>query len=342
MFDCNNIVFPSLGEKKTLDKEYKKDELIDMAIDEWTVYFECHKCGRWDYCKFAEKHPSNPERSIDIKCGVVKDIIRNYFNTTFDLAKILEDKESRQAYINSGYYLAQYTFQSETYIGLLMKEEMLSFWDSYAPSVIGSSKQLRDLLDKLHAEMSKVHFLNSLTTNLYVEGESEKIIATNFISDRGVSIISYEGKGRMTYLKMEYLFKTTSDKGYKVYVQGDLDGKAENQNINKMVQKGILSKENTFLFKHDLETSYPIELLHESLQTLCDFGTSLEEFKSDIPTTKSIVAHLKDKYKIDIPKTKVAEHVSTKIDVAILNNDEFKETEFGKFLLFCFKAGIQK
>lgn len=311
-----------------------------MAINEWILYYDCDKCGRSDYCKFVKKDSYN--NTIDIKCGVVKDVIGNYFNTTFELATELKERESRQAYINVGFYLARYTFQSETYIGMIMEEETMKWWDSYAPAVIGFTKSLRDLLDKLHIEMSKVYFLNSLTTNLYVEGDSEKIIVTNFIASDRVSIVNYKGKGRMIYDKMEYLFKTNKEKGYKNYVQGDLDGTKQNQKIESMITKGLLDRKDTFLFKHDLETSYPIELLHEALLTLPVFNTPFEEFKSDIYMGKSIVVHIKDKYGIEIPKTDIAEYISKKINVSMLNNEEFKKTEFGKFLSFCFRSSVQQ
>ncbi len=41
-------------------------------IENWIGYFECHKCGKWDYCKYTQKHPANPDRSIDIKIRKIR------------------------------------------------------------------------------------------------------------------------------------------------------------------------------------------------------------------------------------------------------------------------------
>ena len=339
MFDCTNLLFPTLDKPIELNKTYTKDELIEVAIDYWITYFECHKCGRWDYCKYAEKHPANPHRSVDIQCGVVKDVLSNYFETTFDLAVKL-DKYGRQSYINAGHYLAEYTYYAEQSIGMMMDCDMLDFLGPYAPTAYGQTKHIQNLLDKFHSEMKKIDFFNSKKTELFVEGESEEIIIEGIIGR--ININNYQGKGRMEHRKMEFLFKEKIESGSEIYVQGDLDGKHKNQNIEKMISKSILKEENVFLFMYDLETAYPINLLHQALIELKITELSLEEFQKDYKLDCSILAFCKKERGIEIPKIKVAEYISKIVRINALNSDKFKKTEFGKFLLFCQHSKVPK
>jgi len=57
--------------------EYTRAQLLRMLVDEWIPYFECHKCGRFSYCKFAQPHPANPNRARDIQCGVAVTALDN-------------------------------------------------------------------------------------------------------------------------------------------------------------------------------------------------------------------------------------------------------------------------
>lgn len=54
---------------------------------------------------------------------------------------------------------------------------------------------------------------------------------THLIDFLELEVENYIGNGRIQYNKIEHYFKTYQAKGYKIYLQTDLDGKVENQNI---------------------------------------------------------------------------------------------------------------
>ena len=105
-------------------------------IENWLGYYECHKCGKWDYCKYAKKHPANPNRSIDIKCGIAIDFITNFINTTFSLLENLNEYQ-KQSYFNSAYYLTEFVLNTEQIIGRFTSKNHLEGWGEYAPSIYG-------------------------------------------------------------------------------------------------------------------------------------------------------------------------------------------------------------
>lgn len=46
-----------------LSGDYTAPSLTKVCVDHWIPYFECHKCGRSDYCNFL-----NPILSIHPEC----------------------------------------------------------------------------------------------------------------------------------------------------------------------------------------------------------------------------------------------------------------------------------
>jgi len=65
-------IFDVYGVKRVpLEGEFNAAILAERLVEEWIPYYECHKCGRFDYCKFVERKPHNPTRAFDIKCGVL-------------------------------------------------------------------------------------------------------------------------------------------------------------------------------------------------------------------------------------------------------------------------------
>ena len=83
--NLKNLYIIGFTDNIKLNDTYTKEEIINLMVENWIGYFECHKCGRWDDCKYAQKHPANLNRSVDIKCGIGIDFITNFINTTFHL-----------------------------------------------------------------------------------------------------------------------------------------------------------------------------------------------------------------------------------------------------------------
>lgn len=212
-------------DKIDLSGNYTIESIFDLMVRYWIPYMECHKCGKWDYCKFVEIHKLNSDRAVDIQCGVAINFITNFIRTTFESIVDL-DQDQKQAYLDSAFYLSQYVQNAEISIGTFISKDHLSGWGSMAPALYGFTKQTLDLLTKAHKTMKYIEMFKSTKNVILVEGYSEEIFIQNF-SD--IEIVNYEGKGRIDYPKIEFLVKEYQEKGYEVYLQSDLDGKDENQ-----------------------------------------------------------------------------------------------------------------
>jgi hypothetical protein len=301
-------------------------------IENWLGYYECHKCGKWDYCKYAKKHPANPNRSIDIKCGIAIDFITNFINTTFSLLENLNEYQ-KQSYFNSAYYLTEFVLNTEQIIGRFTSKNHLEGWGEYAPSIYGiNTNYVDEFLKKAQKEMKNVPFLNSKRSVLFVEGESEEIFC-NFFLD--IEVVNYGGEGGLTYSKIEYTIKQYKEKGYKVYIQADKDGK-ENQKVKKIIDKELVDKDNIFCFKYDFETAIPLHMLFKLSNEIKQFSDDYEEFKNGYEGKTGIVKYIETTYEIFINKPKLSQKICEYIDISskqtnLYYDEIFLKTEIGQF-----------
>lgn len=322
-------------EKMNLSGNYSIGMLIELMIEKWIPYMECHKCGKWDYCKYVEPHRINPDKASDIKCGVAQDFITNYINTTFESIKDLEP-EKKQAYLNTAFYLSQYVQSAEISIGTFISQDHLEGWGSYAPALYGFTKDTLGYLNKAHSSMKHIEMFKSIKNVILVEGYSEEIFVQNF-SD--MKVVNYEGKGRINYSKIEFLVNDYKEKGYEVYLQSDLDGSNENQNIKRIIRESLIKEENVFQFKHDFESAIPVKLFYMILIDNKIIDDTLENFTMGIDLSRGIVKYIENKYSISINKRIIATEISLFMHrysrrKNLYDDKKFMDTEIGKFWFF--------
>src|SRR5580698_414511 len=169
------MLFDISGIKRLPQKnEVNESQLANRFIEEWIPYFECHKCGRFDYCKFARPKPLNPSLSIEIKCGVAENILKNFVRSTFPALKNYS-KEQLQAYLDAAYYLSQYALDTEINNGRMMNWEHLNQWKQKSSRmfslIIGQRRNL-DLMAENFRLLSKLHWGKGV---IFVEGAVEDI-----------------------------------------------------------------------------------------------------------------------------------------------------------------------
>lgn len=340
----NLNIFDYFGvEKIPIETIVTRESLLSHMVDLWIPYYECHKCGKWDYCKYAQKHPANPERSIDIKCGITIDFLTNFINSTFDLIAELPYNQI-QSYLDTAFYLTQYVMNSEQLVGSFIDADYQEYLGSYAPMLFGQTKRIRNLLDKAHAEMKNISIFSSIQSILLVEGNSEKIFLdemkkTHLIDFLYLEVEHYGGMGRIQYDKTEHYLNTFKEKGFRIYLQADNDGKGINQNITKIVNKNLVENDNVFTFKYDFETAIPKKLLYMALKELYADIPSLSNFFKTYQNNESIVKFIKRVHNIEISKTLVAKKIAELLiryenKIRWWQDDNFLATELGQFMSF--------
>jgi hypothetical protein len=296
------------GERLSLNGILDAASLADKMIEEWIPYFECHRCGRFDYCKFVQRLPNFPHKARDIKCGVVVSALRIFVNRTFPILQGL-DPGKRQAYLDAAYHLTQLLFDAETMIGMYMSDDYMEE-SRYAPLYYGRGiVQLRDRLNSIAEYLCQIPQFESQRAILFVEGWSEKAFLDKLRESGAWWFISllievYGGRGNRRPGRIEMLLENYVSLGYRIFIQGDADG--HNHDIfQEIVRKGMVSKDHAFIFDYDFETSVPLSLLFLALQQLGELeGETLDIFENKVRGLGAVGERIKKEYRLDLAPLK--------------------------------------
>lgn len=342
--DLTDLSIPDIYgvERVQLEGAFTESSLADRLVAEWIPYFECHKCGRWDYCKYAKQHPANPNRSVDIKCGVASDCIRNLVKSAFPFLEKM-DRGHIQEFLNGAYEFYKFIYAAEQYIGMNMDDGFHKYFGDYAPNIYSRIGHLRDHLNGIASHWKDLPAFNAKSPVLFVEGYAEKAFLdelrkSHFAWFLDLNVEVYAGKGNRRSKRIQMLLEKFKSQGLVVYAQGDADG--ENTDIFRgLVNSGAIDQGKTFVFEHDVETSIPHGLLLAALiemqflpeMLVEDFEEKLGNFKS------SINARLKEVFGIDVTPNKI--ELATTVgavlnDVTWWQDEKFMASELGRFLRF--------
>lgn len=331
-------------ERIELNREYTPEQMVEALVDAWIPYFECHECGRWDYCKYPKQHPNNFKHSIDIQCGVARDAIQSLFERTFHLLRDIS-LAKRQDWLDGAFHFVQFVYSTELQIGNFLDRKCLDWWATYAPATFGQLVGLRKHLDGIAKHFRSFPQFRGEESVLFVEGRSEKAFLERLKASRLASLVYlqvevYDGSGNKRPKRIQMLLDKYRDRGYQIFVQGDADG--NNKDVLQALRRQCaLLEEHTFVFRHNFETSIPPELLLPALQILgaledVDIG-QFREVLGD--RDASVGAIVREVYGLDLCPIKIdlAELVADILNDSWSNwwsNDEFMQTELGRFLGF--------
>jgi len=274
-------------ERRALEGFFTAETLSQMLVYEWIPYYECDKCGRSDYCKFTKPNPYNPERKRDIKCGVAAAALTNFIAGTFHLLENMK-RNQIQDYLDAVFYFYDFIYSAEQIIGMYIDKDMIEWWDVHIPAAFGHATRLRDKLNSLASSLRDIPEFRATKGILFVEGWSEKAFLDKLRESHSawflyLIIEVYDGKGNANPKRIQMLLDRYIAQGYKIYIQGDADGK-NTEIFNKLVLRGSVGSECTFVFQHDFETAVPAELL---LDTLQDIGHLKDVDRKDFVQNKS-------------------------------------------------------
>jgi len=326
----------------SLRGEYFINFFADILIDEWIPFFECHQCGRVDYCKFTIPHRGNPDKKKDIKCGVVATVLKNFIKYTCNVFEKL-DKENKQKYLDGLYYFQRYVYHSELRIGMFLDKEMLDHAEKFVPAVFGGTSSLRSDLNRCAEQFKDIKEFHIQKGILLVEGWSEKVFIQRMfecgsIWSSSFDIEVYGGKNNKSPKKLQLLINKLKKDGYEVFIQGDQDGGGIDI-FQEHKKTNLLDGSNLFQFSHDFETAFPPRLLYRTLCELEIFDSiDFNEFNELIyPCNESVVKKIERLLNIDISDNKVtvADLAAKAItDLNWWDEKEIMGSELGQFLEF--------
>lgn len=333
------------SKRKKLQGSYTADRLAKTFVDEWTKTWECELCGRLDYCKYAVRIPHyRIDRGWINHCGVAKDVMTNYVKNTFHLLPALRP-DQLQDYLDGAYYFAQFILDAEMGIAMCLSTPTPINWAAHEPVRFGRLSRLRGPLNSRCSSLKSIPAFKIQEKVLFVEGESEQAFlkemrGTQFSFFFGLNIFNYKGRGNVKSKRIEMLLKKFISDGYKIYIQGDADGK-EMGRFNSLISKGLVEKECIFAFERDFENAIPINLLWAALKEIVVIkGVQLKSFIKKMGSGGDFIRTLKKEYSLDVESVKVklavavANVIKKKGLQNLLNDVDFLDSELGQFTLF--------
>jgi hypothetical protein len=333
------------GGRETLCREFSKDELADLFVDRWIPYLVCRDdCGRHSYCRFAQPDSSRSGRSPDIRCGFAVEVVRNFVGSSFHIARSLEASQL-QGYLDGAYHLVRFVHESELRTGLMISQDYLSWLaeDRYKVKAFTSVVDLRERLDAVAASLGNIQAFATTRTLILVEGLSElrflqRLAQTGLVWWTGLRLDSYEGRSNRRPTTLRLLKRRMQKAGYDVFIQGDADGRVVDI-FDQLVLQEIVSRDNTFRFRVDFETSFPTDMLYDALRHMdrlehVDRDTFVWKIRND--RSESVLGQIRKAFDIDLEPCKVhlAEALGDVLnqDFLLWSSDEFWQSEIGQFL----------
>ncbi len=329
-------------ERIDLTGVYNHKSLAEKLIEEWIPYVECHKCGKYDYCKFATPVYENSTRMKDIKCGVSVSAIKNFTRFSFNVLTSLE-KNNVQDYLDGLFYFYQFVYYTEHSIGTYMNKYFIEGWGEYTPSIFGKATHLRKYLDKMAFHLRNIEPFRVQKGIIFVEGDTEKVFLNKLKESHNLwfidkNIQAYNGKGNRHKKRIQMLLNDYVSRGYKIYIVGDADGQSPDI-FRTFVNNGTIDSTDQFVFIYDFETSIPGDLLYTALSVLLSMDKINEnDFTQVISQSSESVKKLLIKKNIDIEpiKIKLAKTIANIMNKSHdwWSNDNFMNSELGKFIKF--------
>jgi len=286
---------------------------------------------------------------VDKHCDVAVRALRNFVTGTFPL---IQDKPNVtiQKYLDAAFFFCQFIQEAEMAIGMWTDRQVLTGLDDYPEVIFRRFARLRDYLKSLLECTRTIHGMHAATVVLFVEGSSELAFLETMATSSAVwwselRLESYDGKGNRSPKRIEMLLRKYNKEGYVVGMQGDADG-SKRDVFQRLSEKGLVTKTNTFAFRHDFETSVPLPVLLDALHHLGYLaGVAVEHFQANLQGSGgSVCAAIKAHYQLDI------EPIKKKLAVAIAHalnervrwwwqDADFGASELGQFLGFIRQLG---
>lgn len=254
--DLGGLSFPTVwGERKRFeDFQYTVAEFLHAVQADWLTLVACRKCGQSEICRFPVEQPERlrEEDFCNVALLGLETTVRRGWNR-------LTKEENFQAVVDALFRATRFLAEARYAVGAFVSDAYQEWLDDWQPDVVLSGPlYLRDELNGLSSALANLK-VGRATRAILVEGESEQTFLRALI-DRGqltgAEIVSYRGRGNLKNIKM--MVSTYQEKGYRVFLQGDLDGADPKSREKRDFIKAFRKMDvEPFMFRNDFESAFP-------------------------------------------------------------------------------------
>jgi hypothetical protein len=255
------------GARRRLKQDYYAAyEFVREIEDYWLSPIKCKECGKRSTCVFPQRDPSllGGEQPCEVTLLAL--------NTTAEhLWPSLANLEANQVQdgLDALFHVTRFADEGERSIGRLCSRTYQNWLATMVPMVLSDPIYLRNDLDALATKLKELPFGHQNAAVL-VEGESEAAFLRELANAGrivGTAAYPYGGSGTAKYLRE--VVTHLRDRGMRVFVQGDLDGKSAESKQNwrrKLEERGA----HVFLFQRDFEAAFTHDQRVHALSRLAE------------------------------------------------------------------------
>ena len=293
----------------------QKTQLLLILSDNFVPYIECfRKCGKSEICRFTDNLKRQNE---DQKCGVIKRILENYLNSTFYIFK-KSDITTKQRYLNATTKLIELVIDLEGTLDVIFSKGMVEWFGEWSPALFGGVLRERRTMSELATILKTMKDYHAEINVCLVEGPGDAELFRIF--RRYVRVSNYDnlknidllyGKDNRTKGRLDLLIKNYLSRGEKVTIILDGDGsKVKTLNskpIKKLWENRLIRKKDIFVFKHNIELSFPSEMLIKAVEVYVEHFKPKENITRDqilkaIKKHGDLIERIKEESQLNINK----------------------------------------
>jgi hypothetical protein len=257
----------------------------------------CKNCGFYQMCPY--KRNTSEETCMLLDKAIRRYIDMNIKSIDYNNSYYLEE------FIKSCYYFVHMSNDFLNFLGIYTDDDWNKYFESRHSNInsLFSHKILVNLSKYIESNrMVKTDRIKKFI--ILVEGKSDKIIISSILKSLGTLGIDFDIKNSIRIVTIEGKSKLNKQESIKDYFERfkeletdyflfvDEDAKIE---VNKLISKNIVKKNQVYYFKKELEEEYPLKELILYLEDICPDVKGL--FKSSTIKTQLKRKRLKDIFK---------------------------------------------
>ncbi|MGH7229714.1 MAG: hypothetical protein ACREIH_10960 [Nitrospiraceae bacterium] len=252
----------------TIDSNLVWTDLLDFLTEHFVPYVECdRKCTASDICPFTIKDTARPGRLKEIKCGYQKEVIRHFLR--HGLARYKPRRKREMALLIEA-CLASKDFMFNVFnTGCTITDPAYLKWISpeLPQHICYFASGLRDDGETALATLRQMEITPVEPTDLYVEGNSEKVVLDVAITKdfgRDVHIIDLGGNTKLPILRTR--LQETVKRHRTAGLILDRAPVEVQKKVRSLVTDGLIDSKNIQFLGGDFEDVFEDDILFAVVQ----------------------------------------------------------------------------
>jgi len=335
-----------------------KAQLLAILSDNFIPYLEClKKCGRAEICRCTD---NLKKRNDDQKCVVIERILENFLNSTFHIFKG-NSLNMKRKYLRVATIFLELVIDLEGSLDAIFCKGLVEWYGDWSPALFGGLLRERRIMSDVATLLKNMKDFHTEINVCLVEGAGDAELFRSF--RRYVRISNYDnlknidmlyGKDNRTKGRLDLLIRNYLTRGEKAIIILDGDGNKlktlSSKPIKTLWENGLIKKKDIFVFKYNIELSFPSEMLIKAVEVYVDLfkpkeTITREQILKAIKKRGDLIERIKEETQLNIKKVTFDSILGQLLASVAYDNfsnimerkPEFRKHEIFRFLEFIVK-----